>query len=304
MSKGHIIQETAEFPLVVSDKIQEYDKTKQAIVFLRKLKIWKDVAKVYKSQRNRAGVGKMRNRRRVQRKGPLIVYAKDQGVSRAFRNIPGVETADVSKLNLLKLAPGGHVGRFVIWTESAFKELDKLYGTWRTGSTSKKNYNLPMPKMANTDLARLLRSDEIQKVIRDPIKVRTLRRAKQNPLKNQRAMVRLNPYAIVSKRAAIVREERVRSNKDQRTVALLARRKDMISKSRKALSAKVSKGGDARLKARIDKFSKRAAKKKEQRKKNAQLAGQKKKATPPLVASGTKKTVVVVAAKKATPTKK
>jgi large subunit ribosomal protein L4e len=56
----------------------------------------------------------------------------------------------------------------VIWTESAFRELDKLYGTWRKDSELKKNYNLPMPKMANTDLARLLKSDEIQKVIRDP----------------------------------------------------------------------------------------------------------------------------------------
>jgi len=46
MSKGHLIQETSEFPLVVSDKVQEYDKTKQAVMFLRKLKIWKDVAKV------------------------------------------------------------------------------------------------------------------------------------------------------------------------------------------------------------------------------------------------------------------
>ena len=29
----------------------------------------------------------------------------------------------VDNLNLLKLAPGGHVGRFCIWTESAFKKL-------------------------------------------------------------------------------------------------------------------------------------------------------------------------------------
>lgn len=36
------------------------------------------ILQVYKSRRNRAGVGKMRNRRRVQRKGPLIVYSKDQ----------------------------------------------------------------------------------------------------------------------------------------------------------------------------------------------------------------------------------
>lgn len=78
MSKGHMIGETAEFPMVVSDKVQEYDKTKQAVIFLRRLKVWADVAKVYKSRRNRAGVGKMRNRRRIQRKGPLIVYGKDQ----------------------------------------------------------------------------------------------------------------------------------------------------------------------------------------------------------------------------------
>ncbi|MCP6198867.1 50S ribosomal protein L4, partial [Klebsiella pneumoniae] len=62
----------------------------------------------------------MRNRRRIQRKGPLIIFNKDQGLTRAFRNIPGVELLNVNKLNLLKLAPGGHLGRFVIWTQSAF----------------------------------------------------------------------------------------------------------------------------------------------------------------------------------------
>jgi hypothetical protein len=31
----------------------------------------------------------------------------------------------VDALNLLKLAPGGHVGRFCIWTESAFKKLGR-----------------------------------------------------------------------------------------------------------------------------------------------------------------------------------
>ena len=75
---------------------------------------------------------------------------------------------NINKLNLLKLAPGGHVGRFVIWTKSAFEQLDALYGTWRKEATLKKGYNLPMPKMANTDLSRLLKSDEIRKVLRAP----------------------------------------------------------------------------------------------------------------------------------------
>lgn len=110
----------------------------------------------------------MRNRRRIQRRGPLIIYNQDQGLKKAFRNIPGIELINVERLNLLKLAPGGHVGRFVIWTESAFKKLDELYGTWKSSSKSKAGYNLPQPKMANTDLARLLKSEEIRKVLRAP----------------------------------------------------------------------------------------------------------------------------------------
>merc|ERR1712121_551358 len=87
---------------------------------------------------------------------PLVVSDKDQGLTKAFRNIPGVDTICVEKLNLLKLAPGGHVGRFCIWTESAFRKLNSLYGTGNKVSSMKKNYNLPTAKMANTDLARLI----------------------------------------------------------------------------------------------------------------------------------------------------
>jgi len=43
---GHLIQEVPEFPLVVSDKIQEYTKTKQAVIFLRRIKAWNDIQKV------------------------------------------------------------------------------------------------------------------------------------------------------------------------------------------------------------------------------------------------------------------
>merc|ERR1719309_1311492 len=128
MAKGHVINEIPEVPLVISDKIQEYTKTK------------------------RAGKGKMRNRRYVKKRGPLIIYNKDQGLTRAFRNIPGVELIPVDQLSLLKLAPGGHLGRFCLWTESAFRQLDAIYGTWKAKSTEKKNYNLPMPMMSNTDV--------------------------------------------------------------------------------------------------------------------------------------------------------
>lgn len=45
-SKGHIIDGVSEFPLVVSDKVQSITKTKQAVILLRRLKVWADVQKV------------------------------------------------------------------------------------------------------------------------------------------------------------------------------------------------------------------------------------------------------------------
>lgn len=202
MAKGHRVEEIPEVPLVVSDKIQSYNKTKEAHIFLKKIKAYSDIEQVYKSKRFRAGKGKMRNRRRIQKRGPLVVYDQDQGLTKAFRNIPGVDTICVDHLNLLKLAPGGHVGRFCIWTESAFKKLDTIYGTWRKASETKKNWNLPMPKMAVTDLSKLLKSEEIRKVLRAPNRKVTKAVVKTNPLKNVRTMLQLNPYAAVEKKQA------------------------------------------------------------------------------------------------------
>merc|ERR1712079_186082 len=189
-------------PMVVSDKVQAFAKTKEAMIFMKRNKAHNDVDQVYKSQRMRAGKGKLRNRRKVQKKGPLVIYDEDQGLVKAFRNIPGVETIQVSKLNLLKLAPGGHVGRFCIWTESAFKKLDSLYGTWRVASKEKTRWNLPQPKMAVTDLTKLLKAEEIRQVLRKPNKGVKRAVVKTNPLKNIRTMLQLNPYAAVTKRAA------------------------------------------------------------------------------------------------------
>merc|ERR1712117_874782 len=176
MAKGHRIEETPEVPMVVSDKVQAFAKTKEAMIFMKRSK--------------------------AQKKGPLVIYDEDQGLVKAFRNIPGVETIQVSKLNLLKLAPGGHVGRFCIWTESAFKKLDSLYGTWRVASKEKSRWNLPQPKMAVTDLSKLLKAEEIRQVLRKPNKGVKRAVVKTNPLKNIRTMLQLNPYAAVTKRAA------------------------------------------------------------------------------------------------------
>jgi len=254
MSKGHRIEEIPEVPLVLSDKVEEIKKTKEAVQVLKKLKAWSDIEKVYSSKRFRAGKGKMRNRRRIQRRGPLVIYNKDNGICRAFRNIPGVTLICVDRLNLLKIAPGGHVGRFCIWTESAFKRLDNIYGTWRKESGEKNNYNLPMHKMSTFDLARLMKSDEIQSVLRDPKsdKVKSGGRhiLKKNPLKNFRVMCRLNPnHKSQVKRAAFTemmnkrkKEEFINKKRGIKT-PLKPLVPSKSAQKHKAARAKAKKGG-------------------------------------------------------------
>jgi large subunit ribosomal protein L4e len=203
LAKGHKIEETPEVPLVLSDKVEEIKKTKEAVRILKKVNAWKDIEKVYATKRFRAGKGKMRNRRRIMKRGPLVIYKEDKGLTRAFRNIPGITLLNVQRLNLLKIAPGGHLGRFCIWTESAFKELDNIYGTYKQKSATKNDFSLPQPKMTNSDLGRLLTADEVQRVLKKKSHDRKRRVLKRNPLKNTRALYKLNPHAIVAKRNAL-----------------------------------------------------------------------------------------------------
>ncbi|CAF0859464.1 unnamed protein product [Didymodactylos carnosus] len=211
MAKGHSIENVPEIPLVISKDVESLRKTKEAVAVLRKLGAWQDILKVYASKHTRAGKGKMRNRRTVMKRGPVIIYNADHGIKKAFRNIPGVTLLSIQRLNLLRLAPGGHVGRFCIWTEDAFRELDKLYGTWKTKSVRKTDYNLPMPLMTNSDLGRLLQATEIQNVLRAPIKRQQRRKVKKNPLKNMSLMVRLNPYSSIQKRRSLAQIVKGRS---------------------------------------------------------------------------------------------
>merc|ERR1719446_715696 len=115
--------------------------------------------RILDSKKVRKGIGKMRNSRYSMRRGPLVVFNEDSGIVKAMRNIPGVETANVDRLNLLTLAPGGQFGRFVIWTEGAFKKLSEMYGTLKGAAPMKSGYHLPRAMMANADVARIINSD-------------------------------------------------------------------------------------------------------------------------------------------------
>jgi large subunit ribosomal protein L4e len=193
MARGHRIGGVAELPLVISDGVEAIEKTKQALATLKELGCGEELKRLQDSKKIRVGKGKARNRRYTIRRGPLVVYNEDNGIVKAMRNIPGVETACVARLNLLKLAPGGQFGRFVIWTEGAFQKLNELYGTLKSGSPMKKGYTLPRAPMQNADIARIINSSEVQSVLRAKLEAPKKFEPKINALKNKAVMKRLNP---------------------------------------------------------------------------------------------------------------
>jgi len=240
LARGHRVEQVPEVPLVVADAaINGLTKTKQAVALLKSLNAYEDVSKVIDSKRIHSGRGKSRNRRYKARRGPLVVYLGEGKLRQAFRNIPGVEFGEVTRLNLLTLAPGGHVGRFIIWTQSAFDHLNALYGNGQS-ATKKKGFSLPRPIIANADIGRTINSDEVQSVLRPARSAARRFSRKVNPLTNQNKMFKLNPYEVT------LRRKRLTAEAKRKAVAPAA------GKPKKATKKKAKTSAYAKLVRKLD----------------------------------------------------
>lgn len=114
-SRGHVLGDIHDFPLIVVDDIQEFKNSKEVQSLFIKLGVWADILRVKESAKHRVG------------KGPLIVIAADRGIGKAASNYSGVDVVKVEDLNAELLAPGTHLGRLTIWTESAVGKLNELF---------------------------------------------------------------------------------------------------------------------------------------------------------------------------------
>ena len=123
--RGHFIPESKTLPIIVEDRLEELKDTKSVLSALKSLGLQNELYRTKLGLHIRAGKGKRRGRRYKQAKGPLIVVNTDKGLIRAASNIPGVDAVAVQNLNAELLAPGTHVGRLAIWTESAIKKLEE-----------------------------------------------------------------------------------------------------------------------------------------------------------------------------------
>jgi large subunit ribosomal protein L4e len=238
MARGHVVDQVPEIPLVVDSTIEATKKTSVAKDVLTAIGAFADMEKAADSKQIRAGKGKMRNRRYVLRRGPLIIYKTNDGVEQAFRNLPGVELCCVDRLNLLQLAPGGHMGRFCIWSQAAFDELEVIYGEG--------GKRIPTAAMTNADIARIINSDEIQSILRAPKEGQKDHAPKRNPLRSLAALEALDPHAAAKRRAEAAAE----ATRVTKKAEILANKRKVVKAKKqykaagKAFYEKVSKQGD------------------------------------------------------------
>ena len=123
-ARGHIIEEVNFLPLIITDKLETINKTKDVMTAFHNLGLTYDLAKAKRRNSHvRAGKGKRRGRKYKRGKSVLLVIANDEGVSKAARNISGVDVVLVDQLNTEHLAPGTHAGRLTVWTKSSIDYL-------------------------------------------------------------------------------------------------------------------------------------------------------------------------------------
>jgi large subunit ribosomal protein L4e len=234
MARGHQVDKVPEFPLVIDNLA--LPNTKSILAALQNFGAGDDLAKVRNSKKIRTGTGKYRNSRYVMRKGPLIVYGNESaGVKQAARNLPGVDTCHVQRLNILQLAPGGHLGRFVIFTKDAFKALNSIFGTPSNVSQEKKGYRMNRPVMNCADIARIINSDQVQTKLREVRRtIRAHDKNKKNPLTNKAIMQKLNPFA--KKHAEIV--AKLEKERNAKRAAAIKAKKSKAGKKEKSVRTK------------------------------------------------------------------
>jgi large subunit ribosomal protein L4e len=124
-SRGHNIDNIPEIPLVVDDKIQTVKKTSAAFQIFSDLGLINELIKSKNSKKVRAGKGKRRGRKYKKKKGILFIIKEDFGIIKATRNIPGIDIVKYDNISINNLAPGGSLGRLILWSQSAFNELNK-----------------------------------------------------------------------------------------------------------------------------------------------------------------------------------
>jgi len=123
VSKRHVVKQGLQLPIVVEDRFEKIEKTKDVVKALKAIGISADLESARSKTKKRAGKGRRRGRVKKKKKSVLLVTSKGAKVYKAARNLVGVDITALKELNAELLAPGGVPGRLTVFTETALTGL-------------------------------------------------------------------------------------------------------------------------------------------------------------------------------------
>ncbi len=125
MDAGRVSKRGHRAPsMVVEGKFEDIKKTKDVENLFSTIGLQKELERVG-VKKVRAGKGKNRGHPYKKKKGPLLVVSKDCPLSKAAKNVAGVDVCNVKDLNVELLAPGTDAGRLTLWTDKALEIMEK-----------------------------------------------------------------------------------------------------------------------------------------------------------------------------------
>ena len=122
VNRGHKFNDKISLPIVIDDKFEKINKTKDIIELFKKIGIYEDIIRANNGKHIRAGKGKRRGRKYKIPKSILIIL-KNNNVMQSANNLLGVDIVNGDDLNIGHLAPGGVAGRLTIITKSALEQI-------------------------------------------------------------------------------------------------------------------------------------------------------------------------------------
>jgi large subunit ribosomal protein L4e len=126
ITRGHKFNKKLTVPLVIENKFESLNKTKEILEVFEKLGVYEDIVRANKGRHIRAGRGKSRGRKYKIPKSILIIVNDDTKIKISTNNLIGIDVVTPEQLNVEHLAPGGDPGRLTIFTENAIQKL----GAW------------------------------------------------------------------------------------------------------------------------------------------------------------------------------
>ena len=176
--RGHLVK---DYPLIVDDKFEDLEKTKEVKKVLEKLGLKEELEKC-SERKIRAGKGKARGRKYKTKKGPLIVVSKECKLMKAAANILGIDIEIINNINAELLAPGTMPGRATIYTESAIKRLeeDRLF----TSNPVKKEK--PKKEEKKVEEKEIKKKKEVKKPAKKVVKKETKKEDKKIKVKSKK----------------------------------------------------------------------------------------------------------------------